>query len=123
AGAIAFGLNGFNIIGIMAGHNAKIAAVALMPLVLAGIHLTFSGKRWLGFGLTALALGLQVRTNHPQITYYLVIIVAAYGINLLVNVIKEKDFKSFGINASLMILAAVLAVGANYGRLATTLEY
>lgn len=123
AGAIAFGLNGFNIIGVMAGHNAKIAAVALMPLVLAGIHLTFSGKRWLGFGLTALALGLQVRANHPQITYYLIIIVAAYGINLLVNVIKEKNYKEFGISASLMILAAVLAVGANFGRLATTLEY
>ncbi|MEQ9467085.1 MAG: YfhO family protein [Ekhidna sp.] len=123
AGAIAFGLNGFNIIGIMAGHNAKIAAVALMPLVLASIHLTFSGKRWLGFGLTALALGLQIRTNHPQITYYLAIIIAAYGINILVNVIKEKDFKPFSINAGLMVLAAVLAVGANYGRLATTLEY
>ncbi|WP_370087627.1 YfhO family protein [Ekhidna sp.] len=123
AGAIAFGLNGFNVIGIMAGHNAKIAAVALMPLVLAGIHLTFSGKRWLGFGLTALSLGLQIRANHPQITYYLVIIVAAYGINLIVNVIKEKSYKEFGINAALMILAAVLAVGANYGRLATTLEY
>ncbi|WP_425392304.1 YfhO family protein [Ekhidna sp.] len=123
AGAIAFGLNGFNVIGIMAGHNAKIAAVALIPLVLAGIHLTFTGKRWFGFGLTALALGLQIRTNHPQITYYLVIIVAAYGINTLIDVIKEKNFKSFSINAALMILAALLAVGANYGRLATTLEY
>ncbi|MEP0986905.1 YfhO family protein [Ekhidna sp.] len=123
AGAIAFGLNGFNMIGIMAGHNAKIAAVAIMPLVLAGIHLTFSGKRWLGFGLTALSLGLQIKTNHPQITYYLVIIVLAYGINLLIQTLKHKDFKAFGINASLMILAAVLAVGANYGKLATTLEY
>lgn len=123
AGAIAFGLNGFNVIGIMAGHNAKIAAVAIMPLVLAGIHLTFSGKRWLGFGLTALALGLQIKTNHPQITYYLAIIVFAYGINQLIQTIKQKDFKSFGINAGLMIVAAALAVGANYGRLATTLEY
>lgn len=123
AGAIAFGLNGFNMIGIMAGHNAKIAAVALMPLVLAGIHLAFSGKRWMGFGLTGLALALQIRTNHPQITYYLAIIVAAYGINRLVQVLKTKDFKAFGITAALMILAAVLAVGANYGRLATTLEY
>ena len=123
AGAIAFGLNGFNIIGIMAGHNAKIAAVALMPLVLAGIHLTFTGKRWFGFGLTALALGLQIRTNHPQITYYLAIIVAAYGINVLIKAIREKNFKPFGINAALLLLAAVLAVGANYGRLATTLEY
>lgn len=123
AGAIAFGLNGFNIIGVMAGHNAKVAAVALMPLVLAGIHLAFSGKRWLGVGLTALALGLQIKVNHPQITYYLLIIVIAYGINVLAKVIKEKSYKEFGITSAMLILAAILAVGANYGRLKTTLEY
>ena len=44
-GAITFGLNGFNIISITAGHNAKIASVALMPLALAGIHLAFSEKK------------------------------------------------------------------------------
>lgn len=123
AGAIAFGLNGFNIIGVMAGHNSKIAAVALAPLVLAGIHLTFSGKRWLGVGLTALALSLQIQANHPQITYYLILIVAAYGINLLAGVIKSKAFKPFLSNAGLLVLVAALAVGANYGKLATTLEY
>lgn len=122
-GAIVFALNGFNTIGLMAGHNAKIAAVALMPLVLAGIHLTFSGKRWLGFGLTALALGLEISVNHPQITYYLVIIVVAYGINLLVKAIKEKSYPSLLSNVGLMVIAAALAVGANYGRLATMLEY
>jgi len=123
AGAIAFGLNGFNIISVMAGHNAKIAAVALMPLVLAGIHLTFSNKKWLGLGLTALALGLQIRTNHPQITYYLLLIVVAYGINRLIIALKEKEIKDFSLRAGLLIIVAILAVGANYGRLASTLEY
>ncbi len=123
AGAIAFGLNGFNVIGIMAGHNAKIASVALMPLVLAGIHLTFSGKRWLGFGLTALALSLQIRANHLQITYYLMIIVVVYGINALIQAIKNKELKPFGITTIVMVLAVFLAVGANYGRLSTILEY
>ncbi len=123
AGAVAFGLNGFNIISLVAGHNAKIAAVAIAPLVLAGIHLTFSGRRWLGAGLTALALGLEIRANHPQITYYLIIIVAAYGINLLIKTIKEKELKPFALNTAILVVAAILAVGANYGRLATTLEY
>ncbi len=122
-GAIAFGLNGFNVISIMAGHNAKIAAVALMPLVLAGIQLTFSGKKWLGFSLTSLALGLEIRANHPQITYYLLLIVLAYGINELIKTLKQNELKPFRIKTGLLIVAAVLAVGANYGRLATTLEY
>ena len=122
-GAVAFGLNGFNVISIMAGHNAKIAAVALMPLVLAGIQLTFSGKKWLGASLTALALGLEIRANHPQITYYLALIVLAYGVNEFIKMVKSKEFKTFGIRSALLIVAAILAVGANYGRLATTLEY
>ncbi|MEM8939741.1 MAG: YfhO family protein [Bacteroidota bacterium] len=121
--SIAFGLNGFNIIGIMAGHNAKIAAVALMPLVLAGIQLTFSGKRWLGVSLTALALGLEIRANHPQITYYLALIVLVYGINELLKVMRSREFKAFSVKSGLLIIAAILAIGANYGRLASTLEY
>lgn len=121
--ALAFGMNGFSIIGVMAGHNAKIAAVALMPLVLAGIHLAFNNKRWMGVALAALALGLQIKANHPQITYYLAIIVGAYGINELIKAIKSGAIRSFSITSGLLILAAVLAVGANYGRLATTLEY
>ncbi len=122
-GALAFGLNGFNVISIMAGHNAKIAAVALMPLVVAGIQLTFSGKKWFGPALTALALGLEIRANHPQITYYLVIIVFAFGINEVIKVMKEKTVKDFAFKAALLVLAALLSVGANYGRLATSLEY
>ncbi|MBC6400536.1 MAG: YfhO family protein [Ekhidna sp.] len=123
AGAIAFGLNGFNIISIVAGHNAKIAAVALMPLVLAGINLTFSDKKWLGLGLTALALGLQIRTNHLQITYYLLLIVTGYGINQLILAFKEKNLKSFAVKSGLLVVVATLAFGANYGRLATILAY
>ncbi len=123
AGAIAFGLNGFNIIGIMAGHNAKIAAVAFMPLVLAGIHLAFNKRRWLGFGLTALSLGLQIRTNHPQVTYYLLLIVLIYGVHTLLKAVREKSYKEFSITSMVLILSAILAVGANYGRLSTTLEY
>jgi len=47
AGAIAFGLTSFNIIGISAGHNSRIIAIAFMPLVIAGIHMTLKkDKLW-----------------------------------------------------------------------------
>ncbi|MEM9895625.1 MAG: YfhO family protein [Bacteroidota bacterium] len=123
-GSILFGLNGFNIISIMAGHNAKIAAVSLMPLVLAGVNLVFQDKKWIGAGLTALALSLQIKTNHPQITYYLALIIFAYGLNELVKVTRGKlSIVDFSQKAALLLFAALLAVGANFGRLSTTLEY
>ena len=122
-GAVAFGLNGFSIISITAGHNAKIAAVALMPLVMAGIHLAFSGKRILGIGLTALALAMHLRTNHFQMTYYLLIITLVYGAFQLYNAFKDDQLKPFSISLGGLVLAAVLAVGANAGKILTVLEY
>lgn len=122
-GALLFGLNGFHIISIDAGHNAKIAATALMPLVLAGVHLSFGKRRWLGVGLTALALGLQIRANHPQITYYLLLVILVYGLHQLLKTFKNKDWKPFLISTGGLILAAILAVGANSGRLYHTYQY
>jgi hypothetical protein len=60
-GALAFGLSSYMIIGLAAGHNARIGAIAFMPLVIAGIHLAFTGKNILGFGVTAAGMALHLR--------------------------------------------------------------
>ncbi|MFT6866811.1 MAG: hypothetical protein ACJA08_001649 [Cyclobacteriaceae bacterium] len=122
-GALSFTLNGFNIISITAGHNAKIAAVALMPLILAGIHLAFTGKKWLGLGLTALGLALQLRTGHYQITYYLILIASIYGVFRLIQAIRQKELKPFMTIAAGLILAGILALGTSAGKLWTVYEY
>lgn len=122
-GAVAYGLNGFSTIGIMAGHNGKIAAAAFIPLVIAGMHLCFTNKRWLGATITAMGLAFNLRASHPQITYYLIFICLAYGIYALVKAIKNQTLPKFGINATLLILAAVLATATSYGKLKMTLDY
>jgi hypothetical protein len=123
AGALAFGLSSYMIIGLSAGHNARIGAIAFMPLVMAGIHLVFSGKRILGFGLTTAALALQLRENHLQITYYLVLIVLAYGIVQLIVAIREKRITELVKNVAILIPAAILAVGTFFGQLWGISEY
>ncbi len=123
AGALSFGLSSFYIIGISAGHVWRMVAIAYMPLVLAGIHLTFKGNRWLGFGLTALALGLEIGAKHPQMTYYLLIMVVIYGLVMLYDAIKQKTIADYFKNVGLLVVAAILAIGANLGYLWTTYEY
>ncbi len=123
AGAIAFGLTSFQIISLGAGHNAKVGAVALMPLIFAGIVLAFRGKLGLGFILTAFGLAMQIRINHLQITYYLLIICIAYGINEVIVRLKAGTLASLLKPLSVLILAAVLAVGANLGKLWGIFEY
>ncbi|MGL1886573.1 MAG: YfhO family protein, partial [Reichenbachiella sp.] len=122
-GAFAFGLTSFSIISLGAGHNAKVIAVSLMPLILAGVHAAFTKRRLLGFALTALGMALQLRVNHLQITYYLMLMILIYGIVWLVDAIKEKTLADFGKTVAILIVAVVIGVGANIGRLWTISEY
>ncbi|KYG71632.1 membrane protein YfhO [Roseivirga ehrenbergii] len=122
-GAVTFALSSYNIIGITAGHNARISAVSLMPLVMGGIHLCFTRNKWLGFSLTALALAMQMRVNHLQITYYLAFIVAIYGLLQLIHAAKQGELKPFVQRLGLLVLAAVLAVGTFFGEFYATYEY
>lgn len=122
-GAIAFAFTSFTLISLEAGHNAKVIAIAYMPLILAGVHLAFKQYRLLGFSLTALAMALHLSFNHLQITYYLLLIILIYGIVMLWYAYKGKALKHFLTTTLLLIGAVVLALGANAGRILTTLEY
>jgi hypothetical protein len=123
AGALAFGLSSYLIIGLSAGHNARIGAIAFVPLVIAGIHLAFSGKRILGFGITAMALALHLRENHLQITYYLVLIVGIYGLVQLIYAIRCKQIADFLKTITVLVAAAFIAVGTFFGQLWAIQEY
>lgn len=122
-GSWVFAFNTFNLLSLEAGHNAKIWAVCLIPLIFAGIHLAFGPKKTLGVAITALALMLQLKFNHLQITYYTLIAVIIYGIGQLAFAIKTKKLAEFGKTVAVLLLGAVLALGANAGRLLPVLEY
>src|SRR5690554_2343551 len=122
-GAWVFAFNTFNLISLEAGHNAKIWAICIIPLVLAGIHLAFEGKKILGLAITALALMLQLKFNHLQITYYTLLVVLIYGIAQLYHAFQEKKLPAFAKTVAILILGGILAVGANAGRLLPVLEY
>ncbi|WP_316929016.1 hypothetical protein [Nitritalea halalkaliphila] len=79
-GAIAFAFNTFHLISLDAGHNAKIWAICLIPLIFTGMHLVFERKTLLGMALFAFALMLQLKFNHLQITYYTLLVILIYGI-------------------------------------------
>ncbi|VAW26852.1 hypothetical protein MNBD_BACTEROID06-80, partial [hydrothermal vent metagenome] len=123
AGALAFGLSSYNIIGIAAGHNSRIAAVAFMPLVLAGIRTVFKGKHLLGFTLTALAVALELRVGHLQITYYLFLMIAAYGVSELIFAIKNNKISPFLKQSGILVAAGVLGLATFIGSLLSTMEY
>lgn len=123
AGAIAFGLSSYMIIGLEAGHNARIGAIAFMPLIMAGIHLTFSRRRLVGFATTSLGLSLHLRENHLQMTYYLMLIVLAYGLVQLIEAIRKKQTKDFVTNIVILVPAVILSAGTFFGQFWAIKEY
>jgi hypothetical protein len=123
AGAIAFAFSSYFFIIVEAGHNTKAHAIAYMAPVLAGILLTYRGKYLWGGVLTALALALQITTNHPQITYYLAILVLLIGLAELIEAIVKKAYKNFLFASAILIVSAGLAVATNTASLWATWEY
>jgi len=123
AGAIGFGLSSYIFIILEAGHNTKAHAMAYMAPVLAGIIMAFKGKVLKGAAVTALFLALQLRANHLQITYYLLLMVLIFGVFELVHAIRNNKTPSFVKTGFVLILAAVLAVGSNIEKIWTTYEY
>ena len=122
-GALAFGFSTYLIIILGVGHNAKAHAIAYMPLVLSGIILTFQKRYAIGFSLTAISSGLELVTNHPQMTYYLLILILILGISYLVQSIKSKEVSAFFKALAVLSLAAFLALGMNATNLLATSSY
>ncbi len=122
-GALAFGFSTYLVIILGVGHNSKAHAIAYMPLVLSGIILTFQKRYFLGFILTAIASGLELVTNHPQMTYYLGFLIIILGFSYLFQAIKTKELPAFFKASAILLVAAIFAFGMNATNLMATSEY
>lgn len=123
AGALAFAFSSYNIILLVAGHSNQAFAIAFFAPILASIILTLRGRYLLGGSLTALFLALEIRTNHIQMTYYLMIaILILVGIELY-HTIKAKTTNTFLKSLAYLGGATLLALMVNASSLWSTYEY
>ncbi len=122
-GALAFGFSTYLIIIFGAGHNAKAHALGYLPILLGGIILVFRKKYLWGFLLTALAMALEIRANHYQMTYYFMLLVLILGTVYLIDAIRKKYLKHFFISVAILLCAVFLGIAANATGLLATKEY
>ncbi len=122
-GALAFGFSTYLIVILGVGHNAKAHAIAYMPLVLAGIITTFRKNYIAGGLLLTFAMALEINANHPQMTYYLLLLVIVLGIAYFIDYFKKKQLKTFFTALGVMVIAVLIAVGTNATGLLATKEY
>ena len=122
-GAIAFGLTTNSVILFEAGHMTKIRAVAYFPLITAGLLLIFRSRYLWGGLLFAIGLGLNIYSNHIQMTYYFFLTLIIFGIAQLIHSVRNKEMPHFWRSAGTVLAATVLALGTAASNLWVTYEY
>ena len=142
AGAVAVAFCSYNMQIIQVGHNTKMQAIAYFPWVLAAVIFTYraalrfaeqaSLKEWLsktvlGATLFGLALSMQIKANHIQITYYLAIVIFTYAVTLLVDLCVNKEKRAklgrFFAASGLLLILGIVGVATNANKLIPTYEY
>ncbi len=122
-GGVMYGLSTYFFLIIGAGHVTKMWALIYAPLMFGGGYVALKGNMWLGGSLLALFTSLQIGANHPQISYYFLLVLAAFWISEGVFAIREKTIKPFAKRTAVMIVAGFLAAGSNFAPLWYTYEH
>jgi hypothetical protein len=139
-GAIAAAFCSYNFQIIQVGHNTKMQAIAFLPWVLAALVYTYrkaiQGRSeatiarrlpgmLIGAALFGLALSMQIKANHQQITYYLAFMVLIYALVVFIHVVarqKEAIGRFFVASALLLVLGGA-GIATNVNKLLPLYKY
>lgn len=122
-GSILWAFSSYFLIIIAAGHLWKVAALAYLPPMIAGIVLTYRGKYLLGFIVTALFTAFEIKANHVQMTYYYLFVILFMVIAYGVLAIRKRQLSGFLKATGLLVLAALIGVAMNLSNLYHTWQY
>lgn len=122
-GGIAMAFCSYNMQIMQVGHNSKMVAIAFMPWVLAAVVYAYRKCAFWGGVLFAFALSFEIKANHPQITYYLAIIIFGYAIWQLCAAIKDKVLPKFIRTSLVLLITGLIGIATNVNHLWPTYEY
>lgn len=122
AGSIAITLSTYFIIILAAGHVLKAIAIGLLAPIIAGFYLIYQKNYGWGIVLTMIYTSLAVMC-HPQMTYYVFMLIGILFCAELYIHIKENRWKDFIIGTSLFVAAFGIGVGTQAVSFLTNQEY
>ena len=122
-GAIVWAFSSYFFIIIAAGHIWKVWALAYLPPLIAGLVLTYKGKYFWGFLLTALFTAFEVNANHVQMTYYYLFVIALMIVAFLVEALRQGQLARFLKASAVCVVAAAIGICINISNLYHTWQY
>lgn len=121
-GAIAIAFSSYFFIIIEAGHNNKVYALAYLAAIIGGFKFIFDKRYVLGVIVTMIYTAIGLLT-HPQMSYYVFMLIGLFVIAELVICIKEKRILDFLIASALFVGAVAIGLGTNYSSIKANKEY
>ena len=121
-GALATGFSSYFYIIEPAGHHTKAWSIALMAVVVAGFIFIYRKKYGLGVSLTMIftAMGFS---PHPQMAYYVFMLIGVLFFAELYIHIKEKRYKDLAIATGLFVASVIVGLGTGASNIFTNSEY
>lgn len=120
---LAYGLSTYFFLIIDAGHITKMWALVYAPPMVASVWYALRRNMWVGAILAALFGSLELGANHPQITYYFLLVCLAMWLSELCFAAKDRVLSKFAYRTLLLAVAALLAGGSNLSPLWYTLKH
>ncbi|MBK98430.1 MAG: hypothetical protein CL672_06525 [Balneola sp.] len=123
-GSIIYGLTTYFPIIIMAGHTSKFFALALAPWMLVGYWMiTRSPNILRGLVLFSIAVSLEFRAGHPQITYYFLFVLLFIWLFDVLNGLKIKEQRKWIQLTLVLLVGGLVGVAGNAEKLLPLQEY
>ena len=121
-GGLAIGFSTYFFLIIPAGHITKAMALGFLAPVIGGFYAIFRKQYWLGAPLMVL-YGILSITLHPQMTYYVFMLIGIMACAELYIHIKAKAWKNLGISVGIVALCLLLIVGTKLSWLEMNQNY
>lgn len=122
AGAFAIAFSSYFFIIIAAAHNGKCTSITWMTMVLVGFLLIY--KKEYGWGAIIVAFFMMVGyTVHPQMSYYMCLLIGVLFFAELYIHLKEKRVKDFLIGSTLFIISFAIGFGTQSALVFANMEY
>lgn len=110
-GALAIGLSSYFFIIIPAGHMSKAFAIGALAPIIGGVYALFRKRYLLGIPMVLIFAPYGILL-HPQMTYYVGMLIGVMIITEIISACINKDWKGLGISLAIVVACGGLIYGS-----------
>ena len=112
-GSFAIGLSSYFLLIIPAGHLTKATAIGFLAPMIGGFYAIMRRKYWLGTPLMLL-YGFLGITSHPQMSYYIAMLIGVMACAEIYILIRDKQWKESAVSIGVLVVCLGMILGTRW---------